>query len=80
MYAAHCLRITWQGLAVVHFPATVASHGGCTDYNAYHEAEAAVDEKWVAQQFIWSHPRLDFRRLLEAENHEPKERRSSTTI
>ena len=54
--------------------------GGYTDYNAYHEAEAAVDEKWVAQQFIWSHPRLDWRRILEKENWEPSGRRSDDTI
>ena len=54
--------------------------GGYTDYNAYHEAEAAVDEKWVAQQFIWSHPRLDWRRVLEEENWEPGKRRSDDTI
>jgi len=69
-----------EGLAVIHFPATLPAHGGATDFNAYHEAEAAIDEKWVAQQFIWSHPRLDWRRVLDVENHEPTERRDGVTI
>ena len=43
-------------------------------------AEAAVDEKWVAQQFIWSHPMLDWRRVLEEENWEPRARLSDDTI
>ena len=34
-----------EGTAVVHFPSVVASAGGFTDFNAYHESEAAVDEK-----------------------------------
>ena len=42
-----------EGLAVIHFPATTARSGGFTDYNAYHAAEPAVTEKWIAQQFIW---------------------------
>jgi len=69
-----------EGMGVIHFPAMLPGVGGYTDYNAYHEAEAAVDEKWVAQQFVWSHPRLDWRRVLEAENWEPKRRRSDDTI
>ena len=56
-----------EGLAVVHFPATTAESGGFTDYNAFHDAEPAVDEKWIAQQFIWSHP-LEWSRVLDAEN------------
>ncbi len=42
----------------VHFPACAAAAGGWTDYNAFHEAEPAVDEKWVLQAFVWSHERL----------------------
>ena len=48
-----------KGLAVVHFPATSAATGGVTDRNASHESEAVARRhttKWVAQQFIWSHP------------------------
>ena len=56
-----------EGLAVVHFPATTAESGGFTDYNAFHDAEPAIDEKWIAQQFIWSHP-LEWSRVLDAEN------------
>lgn len=68
------------GTAVVHFPAVVAASGGFTDYNAYHESEAAVDEKWVVQQFIWTHGNLDWARVLDAENLEPQKRLSSTTL
>ena len=70
------------GLGVLHFPATSSEHGGVTDFNAYHEAEPPLEppEKWVAQQFIWSHPRLDFRRVLEPENWEPPGRRSEDVI
>ena len=70
-----------EGMGVVHFPATTAATGGFTDYNAYHESEPPVDcDKWVAQQFIWSHARLDFERILEAENHQPRECRSQDVI
>ena len=69
-----------EGMAVVHFPSTVAQSGGITDYNAYHESEAAEDEKWVAQQFIWSHARLDWRRVLDAENLEPEQRLSDSSL
>ena len=71
-----------EGLGVMHFPSTTAASGGLTDYNAYHEAEPPIEpaEKWVAQQFIWSHERLDYARMLEPENHEPSERRSEDTI
>lgn len=69
-----------EGMAVVHFPSTVAERGGITDYNAYHESEAAEDEKWVAQQFIWSHARLDWRRVLDAENLEPEQRLSDSSL
>jgi len=62
-----------EGLGVLHFPATRPETGGYTDVNAYHEAEPPGRGcvKWVAQQFIWSHPRLDWTRVLDAENHEP---------
>lgn len=71
-----------DGLGVLHFPATTAAHGGVTDYNAYHEAEPPGDgcEKWVLQQFVWSHPKLDWRRVLEAENWEPPRRRSKDSL
>lgn len=61
-----------EGMAVVHFPATSARSGGYTDYNAYHESEAAVDDKWVLQQFVWSHSKLAWPRVLDAENLEPE--------
>ena len=44
-----------RGMAVVHFPSCVPAAGGFTDRNASHESEAAVDTKWVCQQFVWSH-------------------------
>ena len=44
------------GLAVLHFPATTPETGGITDRNAIHEAEEAVDTKFITQQFIFSHP------------------------
>lgn len=44
-----------RGMAVIHFPSVVPSAGGYTDRNASHESETAEDEKWVCQQFIWSH-------------------------
>ena len=67
---------------MLHFPSTTAAHGGVTDYNAFHEAEPPEEPpcKWVAQQFIWSHPKLDFRRVLEAENWEPARRRSDDVL
>jgi hypothetical protein len=47
-----------EGLGVLHFPAVTPDAGGFTDYNAYHEAEPAIDEKWVAQQVRgWPHRR-----------------------
>ena len=71
-----------EGMGVVHFPSLTAAHGGLTDYNAYHEAEPPVEppEKWVLQSFIWSHPRLDFTRVLEPENWEPRSRLSDDVI
>ena len=71
-----------EGLGVVHFPALSPDRGGLTDYNAYHEAEPPEEGcvKWVAQQFIWSHSRLDWKRVLDEENHEPSTRRSADTI
>jgi hypothetical protein len=69
-----------EGLALVHFPSTTASSGGFTDYNAYHEAEPAIDEKWIAQQFVWTHAGLDWRRVLDEASCEPSRRRSSTTL
>ena len=61
------------GLGVLHFPSTTAALGGWTDYNAFHEAEPPGEGgvKYVAQQFIWSHPKLDWTRVLEEENWEP---------
>ena len=44
------------GMAVVHFPATTPEAGAFTDRNAVHEAEEAVDTKYICQQFIVSHP------------------------
>lgn len=54
-----------RGMAVVFFPSVTAEHGGFTDYNCYHEAEPAADErKVVCQLFVWSHPGLNFHDLL----------------
>ena len=39
--------------------AAPAESGGFTDRNASHESETVLHHgttKWVAQQFIWSHP------------------------
>ena len=49
-------------------------------HKTWQESEPAEDEKWVAQQFIWSHPNLDYRRVLEGENHEPATRLSDETL
>ena len=69
------------GVGVVHFPATTPESGGLTDYNAFHDAEPPVEcEKWILQQFVWSHRRLDWTRVLDEENWPPSERRSSDTI
>ena len=68
-----------EGLAVVHFPSTVARVGGYTDYNAYHMAEPALEEKWILQSFIWSHA-LEWRRVLDSENLEPPERLSQEIL
>jgi len=70
-----------EGLGVVHFPATSPAHGGVTDYNAYHEAEPPESgDKWVAQQFVWSHERLDWERILEPENLPPRSSRTADVI
>ena len=71
-----------EGLGVLHFPSTSAASGGFTDYNAFHEAEPPADGcvKYVAQQFVWSHPKLDWTRVLEDENWEPPSRRCEDTI
>ena len=70
------------GLGVVHFPATTPETGGLTDYNAFHEAEPpdAGSTKWVLQQFVWSHPRLDWQRVLDEENWEPRRWRSEDQL
>ena len=44
------------------------------------KGEAAGDEKWIAQQFIWSHPGLNFRRVLDRENWEPSRRRCPANL
>ena len=71
-----------MGLGVLHFPSTSAEHGGVTDYNAYHEAEPPIEppEKWILQSFIWTHPKLDWARVLEEENLPPMERRTADVI
>jgi hypothetical protein len=43
------------GMAVIHFPAIKPELGGLTDPNASHRGAAAVDTKFIAQQFIFSH-------------------------
>ena len=70
------------GLGVIHFPSTTPENGGWTDYNAFHEAEPPGEGcvKYVCQQFIWSHPRLDWTRVLDEENWEPQTRISDDTI
>ena len=40
-----------RGMAVLHFPCSLA---GVVDPNAQHESEAAVDPKYICQQFIWA--------------------------
>lgn len=42
------------GLAVVHFPSSTSSGGGCCpDPRTMHESERAVDTKFIVQQFMW---------------------------
>jgi hypothetical protein len=49
------------GLAVIHFGATTPETGGISDRNTAHESEAVVGEdKWICQQFIYSHPLADY--------------------
>jgi len=69
-----------EGMAVLHFPATTSQTGGYTDYNAYHEAEPAIDDKWIVQQFVWSHGNLDWARVLDVENLEPPSCLSSSRL
>ena len=59
------------GQAVVFFPATVPELGGMTDHNVVHEAEEAIDTKYVCQQFIYSQPPLYD--ALKAGHERPKE-------
>ena len=46
------------GMAVIHFPTTSLDLCGSVvpDPRTMHESEAAIDEKYVVQQFIWSVP------------------------
>ena len=59
--------VSWPWFSARFFGSQFAESGGFTDYNAFHDAEPAIDEKWIAQQFIWSHP-LEWSRVLDAEN------------
>lgn len=45
-----------QGMAVVHFPTSTQASRGVRDRNADHDAQPAVDPKFILQQFIWSAP------------------------
>ena len=43
-----------EGMAVIHFPTTTLEAGGCIpDPRTMHESEAAIDTKYIVQQFIW---------------------------
>ena len=44
------------GMTVVHFPTTTPEYYGMVDDLVLHEGEAAVDPKYVLQQFIFSAP------------------------
>ena len=49
------------GLAVVHFGATTPDTGGLCDRNTAHVSEVVHGEqKWICQQFIYSHPLPDY--------------------
>jgi len=44
------------GMAVLHFPTTNQKHMCLLDGLTRHEGHAAVDPKYIMQQFIWSEP------------------------
>lgn len=49
------------GLAVIHFGATTPETGGLCDRNTAHVSEVVHGEqKWICQQFIYSHPLPDY--------------------
>jgi len=45
-----------KGMAALHFPSLAPEFMGLMDMAAWHESEAAVDSKYILQQFIWSTP------------------------
>ena len=44
------------GMAVIHFPTTTLASGCVPDPRTMHESEAALDPKYIVQQFIWPLP------------------------
>jgi len=54
------------GMAVIHFPSTTTEYYGMVDTLADHEGEAAVDPKYILQQFIFSEPRTAVMEKIEA--------------
>jgi len=44
------------GMAVLHFPTTTEEYMSMPDMMTLHEGEAAIDPKFIIQQFIWSSP------------------------
>merc|ERR1711972_419526 len=44
------------GMAVVHFPTTCLACNCVPDCRTMHESEAAVDTKFIVQQFVWPVP------------------------
>ena len=44
------------GMAVIHFPSTNLESGCVPDPRTMHESEAAIDQKYIVQQFIWPLP------------------------
>ena len=43
-------------MAVIHFPTTTLASGCVPDPRTMHESEAALDPKYIVQQFIWPLP------------------------
>ena len=44
------------GMGVVHFPSRMPAGAGARDNRVGHEGTAAVDEKWLCQQWGWTGP------------------------
>lgn len=45
-----------RGMGVVHFPSYMPARDGERDERVLHEGAAAIDEKWICQQWGWTGP------------------------